>query len=100
MSSAVDPRRNAVRCAKRSRHVALVGEADLSGDLGTGNIGATEHIGSPIDAAPTKQFTGRAAPCRAENAGQVNRMNTDLRSDISDVQAPFGCPIHNRFVGA
>src|SRR5207245_7072776 len=100
MSSTIDPWRNTVRCAKRSRHVALIGEADLGRDLGAGSIGATEHVGSPIEAAPTKQFTRRAAPCRAENAGQVHRMNTDLRCDITDVQAYFGCPVHDRLVGA
>jgi hypothetical protein len=56
MSSTIDAWRNTVCCAKSSRHVALVGEADLCGDLGTGHIGATQHVGSPIDAAPTKQF--------------------------------------------
>src|SRR5579862_9676502 len=100
MSSTIGPRGNPVRCAERSRHVALISEADLSGDLGAGYTGATEHVGSAIDAAPTQQFTWRAAPCRAENAGQMHRMNADLRCDVTDVQAWFGCAVHDRLVGA
>src|SRR6266403_2850267 len=96
----IGPRCNTVGCAKCTRHVALIGEADLSSDLSARNIGATEHFSGPIDAAPAKQFTRRAAPGRAEHAGQVHRMDTDLRCDITDVQARFSCPVHDRLVRA